>query len=554
VSKGDDEMRYKSTILMIAITLLVASCGKSPSTYDENLGARIRSVENGLRFNETINNRMEELNVPGMSLAVVNNFKLEWAKGYGVVELGKEEPVTADTLFQAASISKPVTAVTSLHLVEQGLIDLDGNINQQLVSWKVPENEFTGQADVTLRRLLSHTAGINQGLNRGYAPGEAVPTLLQALDGKPPANSLPVRVDRVPGTEEYYSNGGYLVVVQLLEDVLGKPFTQITNDAVFDPIGMTSSTFEQQLPADLKARIATPHGWDIETWKESPGLVGKPHINDPGYNGLWTTASDLALFTAEIMKAYNGTSDAVLSQDISKLMLTSAAENIPLQEPYDADQALGFSLIDIGEETWFIHFGGSFPGYISGLIAQPERGFAIVVMTNAWRGYDLIWEVWYSIFYEYGILPSTSQILNMGYSLVLFLVAVALWPLADFVRKIQIQKLRQTLPMKDSPIAAKIARVVLLLTVTGILILTLSYRGPLGGALVPDRGTGHTPLTKAMLGIFFSIPVLLLIYTILTWLKRFWTKGERVRFTLVVLAALMGVFLIRDLWGLMFWM
>jgi CubicO group peptidase (beta-lactamase class C family) len=546
-------MRRQLHLIIVALVLLVASCGQPAASPSADLEERIRRVENGLVLNQTIADRMAYHNVPGVSIAVIHDFEIEWAKGYGVLELGGTEPVTPETLFQAGSVAKPVTAVGALHYVERGLLDLDGNVNDRLVSWRVPENEFTGQADVTLRRLLSHTAGVNQGLNRGYAPGEGVPTLLQALEGEPPANSLPVRVDRVPGTEEYYSNGGFLIVVQLLQDVLDKPFSKIMQEAVFGPVAMTSSTFEQRLPAELEARAATPHGWDVVAWKESPGLVGETHIHDPGYGGLWTTAPDLALFGAEVMRAHAGESQTVLSQDMVNLMLTPVTEGIPLQEPFDADQALGFSLLNLGQETWFIHFGGSFPGYISVLVGQPERGFGVAIMTNAWSGYELIWEILYSIFYAYGILPTTGQVLGMGYSLLLFLITFLLWPVRYVVRRVRTRKQEGEETERRQGKVATIALIVAMLTVTAVLVLTLLYRGPLGGALVHSLDRGETVLTKALLGIFFSTPIILVVLTVLVWRKRCWSIQERVVYTTIVLGALAGVYLLRDLWGLMFW-
>ncbi len=515
-------MRKDRLLALVPFVLLFAICGRLAAAATADPEERIRRVENGLLFNSTIAERMEVHGVPGVSIAVVNDLALEWARGYGVLERGGSEPVTADTLFQSASISKPVTAVGALHYVEQGLVDLDENVNDRLVSWRIPENEFTAQADVTLRRLLSHTAGVNQGLYRGYAPDEDLPTMQQVLDGKAPANSPPVRVVRVPGTAESYSNGGYLIVAQLLEDVTGEPFAGLMQEAVFEPLGMTSSTFEQTLPEELAARAATAHGWDVEAWQPSPGLVapGRWHVQDVGLSGLWTTAPDLARFAVEVMRAYAGQSDAVLSQEMAALMLTPVAEDIPLQEPFDAQQALGFSLLQLRQETWMIHFGGSFPGYISVLMAQPERGFAVVVMTNAWSGYELIWEILYSVLYAYGILPSTGQVLSMGYSLLLFLAALALWPLGDVVRN------RRRGIARQRERVDTIARIVTVLVVTAILLLTLLYRGPLGGALVNAQSPGETVLTKALLGLFFSVPLILVILTALVWKNRCGSRKE----------------------------
>jgi CubicO group peptidase (beta-lactamase class C family) len=537
---------------ILSLVLLLASCGQPFASPISDLEERIHRVENGLLLTQSIGDRMETHNVPGVSIAVINDFEIEWSKGYGVLELGGTEPVTPDTLFQAGSVAKPVTAVGALHYVEQGLLDLDENVNDRLLSWRIPENEFTAQADVTLRRLLSHTAGVNQGLNRGYAPGEEVPTLQQALDGEPPANSLPVRVDRVPGTGEYYSNGGYLIVVQLLQDVLDKPFSEVMQEAVFGPVGMTSSTFEQTLPAELEARAATPHGWDVVAWQESPGLVGETHINDPGYGGLWTTGPDLALFGAEVMRAHAGESETVLSQDMVNLMLVPVTE-VPMQEPFDTDQGLGFMLLHLGQEAWFIHFGGSFPGYISVLLAQPERGFGVAIMTNAWSGYELIWEILYSIFYAYGILPTTGQVLGMGYSLLLFLAAFLFWPVGYVVRRARTRKLEGEGAEHRQGRVATMARIVAMLTVTAVLVLSLLYRGPLGGDLVHSLNRGETVLTKALLGVFFSTPIILVVLTVLVWKNRYWSIPERVQYTIIVLGALVGVFLLRDLWPLMFW-
>jgi CubicO group peptidase (beta-lactamase class C family) len=541
--------------VLLSLILPLAGCLQPAASQDADLQERVRRVENGLRFKETITERMGALSVPGASLAVINDFELEWAKGYGVLELGGSEPAAADTVFQAASISKPVTAAAALHYVEQGALKLDGDVNQQLVSWKIPGNDFTRQADVTLYRLLGHRGGVNQGLFRGYAKGEAVPTNQQALRGEPPANSPPVLVDRLPGSEGYYSNGGYLIVAQLLEDQLGKPFHEIMQEAIFAPIGMDASTFEQPLPHELAGRAATAHGWDSESWQVSPGLVSpsKWHNYDVGMSGLWTTAPDLAHFCIEMMRSYQGESDAILSQEMTRFMLTPVTEGTPLQEPWESAQSLGFSLIDLGEETWLVHFGGAFPGYISGVIASPERGFGIVVLTNSWTGYDLIWEIWYSIFYAYGILPTTGQVLGIGYSLLLTLAALLFWPVSFIIQNIQCIHLKGAENRRGQGRAAVFATITLILTVTGILVMSYLFRGPLGGWLVPERSIGYTPLAKGLMGLFFSTPIILVVFSILVWKNKPWSRQRRIYYALVVLGALVGVALLRDLWALMFW-
>jgi hypothetical protein len=252
------------------------------------------------------------------------------------------------------------------------------------------------------------------------------------------------------------------------------------------------------------------------------------------------------------MQAYEGESELILTQDMTDLMLTPVTEGVPMQEPFDVDQGLGFMLLNLGQETWFIHFGGSFPGYISVLVGQPERGFAVAILTNSWSGYELIWEMLYSIFYAYGILPTTGQKLSLGYSLLLFLSAFLFGPVSIVARKRRTKLEGDGVGCKQGRVA-NIAILMVMLTVTAILVLSLLYRGPLGGGLIHSLNTGETVLTKALLGLFFSTPIILVVLTFYIWRKHYWSFHERLQYTLLILGALAGVWLLRDLWGLMFW-
>jgi hypothetical protein len=234
-------------------------------------------------------------------------------------------------------------------------------------------------------------------------------------------------------------------------------------------------------------------------------------------------------------------------------MLTPVTESTPLQEPFDAAQALGFSLIELGQDTWFIHFGGTFPGYISGIIASPERGFGIAVLTNSWTGYDLIWEIWYSIFYAYGILPTSGQVVGIGYSLLLTLAAFLLWPVSYILPNRQSRPLQGTGTVRKQGKVAVFATVTIILTVISIVVMSFLYRGPLAGYMVPDRSTGYSPLVKGLFGLFFSTPIILVVASIGVWKNKCWSNQKRIYFSLVVLGALLGIYLLRDLWGLMFW-
>jgi hypothetical protein len=186
---------------------------------------RIQRVENGTismvvdqdqpPLQLTLQKLMELYRVPGISVAVIDNFEIAWAKGYGVTELGTSNPVTTHTLFQSGSVSKPVAAAGALFLVQQGKLVLDEDVNHKLITWHVPENEFTQKQKVTLRRILSHTAGLTVHGFPGYDIDEPVPTVVQVLNGEPPANTEPVRVDTVPGTKWRYSGGGTVIAQQL---------------------------------------------------------------------------------------------------------------------------------------------------------------------------------------------------------------------------------------------------------------------------------------------------------------------------------------------------
>lgn len=251
--------------------------------------------------------RMQALHVPAISVALIQDGKIQWARGFGVERPGGRA-VTPDTLFQAGSISKPVTALEALHLVQEGKLSLDTDVNRYLKTWEVPSNELTQRTPVTLRELLSHTAGVTVHGFPGYAAGERVPSLVEILNGMPPANSPPIRVDMVPGKIWRYSGGGYVIVEQLLEDVTGEPFASLMRDQVLRPLGMSHSTYEQPLPARLLGRVATPYRADGSL------VAGGPHVYpEQSAAGLWTTPSDLARFALGLAADLAGRGQHVIS-------------------------------------------------------------------------------------------------------------------------------------------------------------------------------------------------------------------------------------------------
>ncbi len=371
---------------------------------------RITRVEKGLlppvlirgrrRLTHTLAERMGYYNVPGVSVAVINGYEIDWAKGYGVANAGTGEPVTSLTLFQAASISKPVAAMAALRFVEEGRLELDGDVNDRLISWKLPKGPYTAQRPVTLRQLLSHTAGLTVHGFPGYAADAPLPSLQQILDGAAPANTAPIRSDLEPGSQWRYSGGGFTVLQQLLIDVAGRPFAEIIQQTVFEPLGMAESTYEQPLPPARARQAASAHRPDGAVvdgrWHTYPELAAA---------GLWTTPTDLARFAIEIQKSLRGESNRVLSRAMTEAMLTPGLE----------DWGLGFSLQGAGSSLRFWH-GGSNEGFSCGLVAWVDGGQGAVVMTNSDRGGPLIDEIIQALAAEYGwpgVRPREREVVRL---------------------------------------------------------------------------------------------------------------------------------------------
>ena len=331
----------------------------------------------------TLRDRMVAYHVPGVSIAVIHDGSIEWAQGFGVVQVGGG-PVTTETLFQAGSISKPVAAMAALHLAEQGKLSLDSDVNEALTSWKIPPSAALPGAVVTLRELLS--AGLTVHGFPGYAAGAPIPTLVQVLNGEKPANTNPIRLEAGHGSHSEYSGGGYTVMQQLLLDVSHQPFPKLMHDTVLAPIGMTRSTYEQPLPVGLRSSAATPYNAD-----GNPVEGGFHTYPEMAAAGLWTTPTDLALFSIEIQRSLRGEANRVLSVAMTKQMLVASQGNY----------GLGLELGGSSENPFFIH-GGINDGFEGVLVAYERSGDGAVVMTNAQGGQILANEVLRGIASVYG--------------------------------------------------------------------------------------------------------------------------------------------------------
>ena len=335
----------------------------------------------------TVQELLTKFNVPGVSIAVIKDFKIEWARGYGIADVETGAPVTPDTMFQAASISKPVAAMVSLKAVQDKRFTLDQDINTILKSWTLPETPLTKESPVTPRMLMSHSSGMGDGFGfPGYAPNTPLPTLPQMMDGLPPSNRRRIRLERPPMTAFEYSGGAVMMQELVLTDAVGKPFVELARDWVLNPIGMTNSTFEQPLPAAREKQAARAHN-------PKGARSGDPWHVYPEHAaaGLWTTPTDLARFAIEVQNSLRGQSSRVLSQSTMKEMVTPVGVG-----PF----AVGFQLEKQGEGWYFMH-GGSNWGFQCDLIAHRVKGYGAVIMTNGDAGFPVIQQLRRRIQQEY---------------------------------------------------------------------------------------------------------------------------------------------------------
>jgi CubicO group peptidase (beta-lactamase class C family) len=388
-------------IALLVVSLATFAYANTPlvqgthSSATEDIEPRIQGVVNGLlpetafthRYasQATLKQRMAYYHTPGVSIAVINNHNIEWARGFGVKEWGKPDPVSETTLFQAASISKPIFALAVMRLVEEGKLDLDEDVNRYLTSWKVPSNG-PWQPRLTLRQLLSHSAGLTVSGFPGYRRTAQLPSVIDILNGHPPANTARIEVNILPGIQFRYSGGGTIVAQQTVMDVLGQPFPQIMRDLVLDPLGMTHSTYEQPLAESWAGSAATAHPfWNLPVegkWLVYPELAAA---------GLWTTPSDLARAGIALQLALKGEAQHVLSAATVARMLIHGI---------DERMGIGFFLAGKGKTVRFTHDGGN-AGFVSRMTVYKEIGMGAVIMLNSNEGAPMLGEIERAIAREY---------------------------------------------------------------------------------------------------------------------------------------------------------
>lgn len=398
-----------------AVAIVIHAVGLIPALAGAQTGISTSpaqlAVENGLlpavifagrpAFSWSIEDRMRRYNTPGLGIAVIHNGQIAWAAGYGVRRAGAPEAVSTSTVFQAASISKLVTATAAMRLVQAERLDLDADVNSMLRSWKLPPSELVMESPVTLRRLLSHTGGITVSGFPGYPRGSELPSRLQVLDGVEPANSPPIRVDETPGRTYRYSGGGYQIVQLLVEDVTETSLEEVARESIFRPLGMERTTFQTVLPDELNTEAVHGHRYDGR-----PVEGGSYLYPEQAAASLWSTPSDLARFAIALMRAFRGEPSALLDGGTAVSMLT----------PVSGNMALGAGVHGAGESLHFDHAGWT-QGSRAYLVAFPSMMSGVVVMGNGDGANVLINEVVRSVAHVYdwpGFRPDVREAVNVS--------------------------------------------------------------------------------------------------------------------------------------------
>lgn len=372
--------------LHASITIVFILLSSYVFAQPNQVQAKVKEVENNLityvpvkGFGSwNILDRMKYYKVPGVSIAVIKDFKIDWAKGYGLADTLKNIPVTTETMFSAGSISKFVAAVTALQLVQNGKLALDSPINNYLTSWKIPDNDFTRKKPISLRMLLSHTGGTTQSSYFGFIPDKnPLPTIVEILSGAPIAESRPVMVNSEPAIAFRYSGGGTMIAQMAMMDVSNQDFATLTQQTILEPLGMKNATFQQPLPGKYLSQAS----WG---YSSAPWYKGMPYVYpQQAAAGLYATPTDLAKFIIDVQKSYQG-KGKILQKNIAQQMLTPQV--FVSDGGYKEEMGIGPFLlqrIDNKEpKGMYFEFTGVNAGFVAYVIGNLTEGYGAVIMLN----------------------------------------------------------------------------------------------------------------------------------------------------------------------------
>ncbi len=349
---------------------------------------------------QTIFDRMKFHGVKGISIAVINDYKVEWAKGYGWADSSEQRPVTPETFFLIGSISKSLNAMGILKLAQDNKLDINADINNYLNSWKFPYDDISKGKKITMAQLLSHSAGLTNSAS-DYQKGDTLPTIYDILDGKRPATSPAVRSQVEPGTVCQYSNGGATVAMLIAMNITKKRYEDYIKETVLNPLGMNKTFYTDIPPSNLKEKFATGY------YEDGKELEGKYSILTQQAGGAaWSTPGDLCKYIIEMQLSLKGKSNKILSQETTQKMLT----------PKIGNAGLGVFVDSIGTEKYFSH-GGNRRGFTSLYYGSFEGGKGVVVFVNQSNA-SIQKEIAYSVARAYGwkdfYKPKTKSIIPMS--------------------------------------------------------------------------------------------------------------------------------------------
>ena len=384
---------------------LVAALSNTPHAEPDSPALRIQHSILPAQYLEgrlqarSIPQAMLEADIPGLSLAFVDNGEIVWRLTYGYADLENAVPVTPETVFSAASLSKPVAAMTALHLVDQGLLELDGDVNAYLQGWRIPDNAYTVENPVTLRHLIGHTAGVNNFLTASFDLDAPMPTVEQMLTATGPSVDPVVELEATPGERYRYSNPGYTIIQKLIQDVSGEPYAEAAGRIIFEPAGMQNSALDQPLPQALRAQAAIGYSNDLEAIekKQYPFLAA---------GGLRTTATDLALFLGTLMTDRSDGTERILTQERADEVFAPVSQRLGFTNTPGPDSG------DVMFEHW-----GSVSGFTSYMIGHLPENQALVIMANSDNGFNTMAMIAHAVAREYGwgqMEPTVYQAAEMS--------------------------------------------------------------------------------------------------------------------------------------------
>ncbi|WP_412546626.1 serine hydrolase domain-containing protein [Maricaulis sp. MIT060901] len=364
-----------SALAGAACLLSPATWAQSPSDFTSQLRPRFHVGEGGTRY--SLAERMQHYNVPGVAVAVLADGEVVYAQGFGVLQTGGSEPVDEHTVFSAGSVSKIATSALTLRLHDAGLLDINAPVSGQLRSWELPQSAFDNQA-VTLRTILSHTAGFNIHGFPDFQPGEELPSVYQTLNGEPPARHGALELTFEPGSTYRYSGGGFTLAQLIITDQTGTAFESAAETHLFEPLGMSRSSFANPLPSS-HGNIARAHDRDGQPAALPRGYETMPEM---AASGLWVSASDMGLLVEALIDAYRGDGE-YLEHATAVDMMSRVART---------QHGLGPRIEHAGDQYFFHHAGAnnSYQSWVEGHLAT---GDGLVVLTNGARGNGLHMEI-----------------------------------------------------------------------------------------------------------------------------------------------------------------